>query len=584
MEKQKEVKKEKMKQEKKNLLLFLLAILITVIPMFYFIGQKEGWHEDEIFSYGSSNYRYDNLFQRFGVKDSLNRTIDEKIMEGNVFQNTFYYLTHSDQFLEEYNKNIQKESPVWKTSEDAKDYMTVSSDEIFNYWSVYYNQSRDVHPPLFYILVHTFSTFCLGNFSKYIIFVLSLLFYVASCFVIRKIFKLFQKEHLIPITILLYGLSMGAISSVIFQRMYMMLTFFAIAYLYISLKILKSNGTIEKKTKRQVFWVTVLGFWTQYYFCIYIIGIVAILLVYLWKNKKYQELKIYIVTHIKSAIVGIVLFPASIYHIFFSYRGIGGTAEQLPFLTRLDEFMKLLFYSFSIPDVIGYTLVGILAVIFIVKLFTAKRKDIVLVITLPVILFLLVITKITPFTNLRYIMCILPIIVIAIVFMIHTIMKKFYQLLEKRKPILKENKLFLVLKNNSAVIICTILTIMISTYGFRESRPMYLYTGYSEKIAIAEENKHTKFIYVGEVVFSHLQDMEEFLKYDNYLILSTQEIDVLKNNAGLKNETEYILDIKRWLPEQERLLQEVLNNTNGRVEEILQQDDQSTIYKIKIEK
>lgn len=579
----KEVNQKEQKQERRKIVLFLLAILITIIPMFYFIGHKEGWHEDEIFSYGSSNYKYDNLFQRFGIKDSLNQTIDEKIMKGNVFENVLYYLTHSDEFSAEYEKNIQKETPVWKTSQDAKDYMTVSTDEVFNYWSVYYNQSRDVHPPLFYILVHTFSALCLGHFSKYIIFAISLLFYIASCFIIRKILKLFKKENLVPITILLYGLSMGAISTVIFQRMYMMLTFFAISYLYISLKILKGNGAIEKKTKKQLFWITVLGFWTQYYFCIYIIAIVAIVLIYLWKNKKYQELKQYIFTHIKAAILGIALFPASIYHIFFSYRGIGAVGEQLSFFTRIDEFMKLIFYSFSIPNKIGYTLTGILLILFIIKLCTAKRKDIVLAMTLPTILFILAITKIAPFINLRYVMCVLPMIVISIVFFIHTTIKKIYQFCENKKLVLKESKNYQFFKNNAGIIFGTILTITISIYGFKESRPMYLYEGYSEKINIAEENKHTKFIYVGEVVFNHLQDMEEFLRYDNYLILSTQEINVLKNNLGLENETEYILELKKWLPERESLLQEILDNTNGKVSEVLQEDDRSTIYQIKIE-
>lgn len=154
------------KQEKFNLITFIIAISITCIFMFVFIDQKKGWHEDEIFSYGSSNYKYDNLFLRYGTKDSLNT-------------------------------------------------------------------------------VHLASSFSLNHFSKYIIFAINLLFYIGSCFAIRKIMKLFNKDNLSGITVLLYGLSMGAISIVMFQRMYMMLTFFILIYLYLNLKVAKNSYEID---------------------------------------------------------------------------------------------------------------------------------------------------------------------------------------------------------------------------------------------------------------------------------------------------------------------------------------------------
>ena len=43
-------------------ILFIITLIILSLIMIYFINQKEGFHEDEIFSYGSSNYKYDNLF------------------------------------------------------------------------------------------------------------------------------------------------------------------------------------------------------------------------------------------------------------------------------------------------------------------------------------------------------------------------------------------------------------------------------------------------------------------------------------------------------------------------------------------
>ena len=39
--------------------------------------------------------------------------------------------------MEKYEAMIEQEVPVWKTREDAKEYLTIGKDDIFNYASVY---------------------------------------------------------------------------------------------------------------------------------------------------------------------------------------------------------------------------------------------------------------------------------------------------------------------------------------------------------------------------------------------------------------------------------------------------------------
>ena len=48
----------------------ILTIVLLCSLMFFFINQKHGFHEDEIFSYGSSNYKYDNVFRWFGYAEA----------------------------------------------------------------------------------------------------------------------------------------------------------------------------------------------------------------------------------------------------------------------------------------------------------------------------------------------------------------------------------------------------------------------------------------------------------------------------------------------------------------------------------
>lgn len=563
--------------KKINNILFYIAIIITTIVMFVFIGQKNGWHEDEIFSYGSSNYKYDNLFLNFGDKDSLNQLIDEKIVGKNIgetLKNISYYLKNEDEFQDELNKKIAEEKPIWKTKEQAKEYMTVSSDEIFNYWSVYYNQARDVHPPLFYMLVHLVSSICLNNFTKYIIFSINLIFYIASCFVLKKILKLFNKEELSWITVLLYGLSMGMISIVMFQRMYMMLTFFAMVYLYLNINIFKNSFEIDKKTKRKLTITVILGFLTQYYFCIYAALVAIISAICMIKNKKWDSLKRYVWCHVKAAIIGLILFPASIYHIFFSYRGAAGGVAEGSYLSRLQEYLKLIFYGFSIPEILGYITLGIIIAMFIRRIIIAKRKDIATLICLPIFLFVLVIAKIAPFINIRYISIVFPIIIIAVELGVVSSVKELMKTI-------KNDKIPQFSRKNASIIILVVIALVSSGYGLLKSKPEFLYTDYSKRIEIAEQYSNLKFVYIGQSPFNQLQDMEEFLRYDNSIIINTWQLDRLKEIDGLDDNTEFILNIKCWVSDFDKTLKTVLENTGAKNYELLIDDGQSRVYKVK---
>ena len=64
------------------------------------MSKKEGFHEDEMFTYGSSNCTYDNLFQPHGKEDTFNKIARNYIIvEGNIgktIENAWYYFTHQD--------------------------------------------------------------------------------------------------------------------------------------------------------------------------------------------------------------------------------------------------------------------------------------------------------------------------------------------------------------------------------------------------------------------------------------------------------------------------------------------------------
>ena len=565
---------EKLKSKTGYNILTVLAMIIVIIFMFYWIGQKEGFHEDEIFSYGSSNYKWDNVFQAAAKSDFLNRTIEQYIISdtiGETIENIIYYLNNQDEFSEKASAIQSADKPEWKTNEMAKEYVTIGEGDVFNYFSVYYNQSRDVHPPLFYILVHLLSSIAYGIFSKYIIFSINLVFILLTCYTIRKIFILFDKKYLGLIAILFYGLSMGAASTAIFLRMYAMVTFFSLMYLYLNLRILKHNLEMTKRDKWKLFFIVLLGFLTQYYFCIFALVIFVLMCIRMIYKKEYRTLRRYILIHVVTAIVGVILFPASIYHIFFSYRGAGAISNGISLIEGLQFYINILSEGFSINNILmfiltTFVLIGIIAAIVIKKVKKQRIEQIYqyILLVIPTILYFVFIAKMAPNVEakyaIRYLMPIFPEIAIIFVLGIYRIFK---------------NK-----KMAYTLTICA--TLIITLNGIVTNRPKYLYTGYNNYIKIAEEYKELDFVYAVDNAFTYITSLPEFMIYNKSIIInmSYDKLDFLTTDEEIQSQDKFVLTIKKWM-DVEDTLNKILEYTGySNYEVILDQEDdtQSIIY------
>lgn len=376
-----------------------------------------------------------------------------------------------------------------------------------------------------------------------------------------------NKEHLAIPVILLYGLSMGAISTVMFQRMYMMLTYFILEFLSINLDIIKNEYEIDKKTWIKLGIITLLGFLTQYYFCIIAALIALIIFVNIVKKKNKKDIIKYVLNYIKIALIGVIIFPLSIHQIFFSYRGVPSFNAEKNFGRAISQYINSIAFSFSIPSLVLIVGTIILAAIVIYKLIKTKTKKVteILIFTVPYILYTLLIIKIAPELPdgkvIRYIMCIIPVISMVLALMIDKIINNKKQ----------------------ATIVVTAIAILLATYGFIKSKPVFLYEGYSKYIEVAQENKEKKFVFIGNAIFNQIQNMQEFTIYDESLALNGNQIDVLENEPKINETDEFILSIKKYLGA-EKLLDQVLEKTGFSQYEVLLDDPGEVgciIYKIK---
>ena len=99
-----------MKAVKKHAALLAVLVIISA-ACFLFAGRKEGMFIDEIYSYGLANSYYAPF-----VTDLKDGDMLDKVM----------------------------------TRQELVDYLSVGEGDGFAFGSVYYNQIRDVHPPLYY--------------------------------------------------------------------------------------------------------------------------------------------------------------------------------------------------------------------------------------------------------------------------------------------------------------------------------------------------------------------------------------------------------------------------------------------------
>lgn len=530
--------------------IFVGLVLVLSCVCLFFIGQKQGFHEDEIFSYGSSNYKYDNVFRSYGYAQANYDYLYTNLLQGDFFtqaKNFWNFLFHSSQYETSYDPVLKAEVPTWQDKEQALKYLTIQKEDTLNFFSVWFNQLEDVHPPLFYFLVHIFSCFTQNHFTKYTIFFLNLFFFIGTLYILYKIILFFAPKNWANLAVFFYGISMGAISTVMFQRMYMMLTFFTLFYLYYSLKFLKEKNF----TKKDFFlWgmSICLGFLTQYYFAIFAVILFLVLAGYFMKKKEYSSLKKMFLVHAIGAFIGILFFPSSIEDIFFSYRGIGGGSDRTKStLEMLLYFLNSILHSFSIPIwfFLLFIFLGIGYIIWNRKKLNLDffKEKTIWILIIPIFLVLLIVSKMSPFLGedytSRYVMFLLPILVITIIYLLSRS------------------------KNQKIFIGSTLVILFLSGFGLLTEKPTYLYEKNEKVLALAEEYQEDSFIYIYDNYFTHLSSLPEFLIYQKTLILNHNIYDffLLQKDEYLNSQTEVILCIKNWLNTEE-LLNKVLENTH----------------------
>ena len=339
--------------------------------------------------------------------------------------------------LASYNKTeIQQNSDfynTWHNKEYYEDYLCVNDDEKNDLSMVYENQKNDVHPPLYYLFLRLAMQFNINFFSKWPGIILNMIMYIFITIFMYLIIKKIlpeSKSNIIKSAILalISSLTLASINNAIYIRMYSMSTLNIVITTYLHLKLLDYEK-INLKVLLLIGISALIGSLTHYYYLFYLIALFFMFSFKYLKEKKYKHFFAYSLTLLFSGIFSIMIFPYSINHIFFSYRGQGVISNIL----NISDFLKRICQYIYIINVYIYNNTLFLIVLFMIgmiiykktkkiKLICEKNKYI-MYIFIPTTVYFLFVAVSAPWIELRYIMPIGCLIFILIWYLIENIVR-----------------------------------------------------------------------------------------------------------------------------------------------------------------
>ncbi len=319
---------------------FVIIWIVQMAAAFYFCTQKQGFHEDEYY--------------------------------------TYYSTARSAGF---YVENGQ-----WMDRDVYRSEFVVLPGQQFQYGLVKQVQSWDVHPPVYYWVFHTVASMAPGVFSKWTGLSVNLFFHGINLILLTYLTYLVSRrnEKTALLVTMFYGLTPAAVSGVVFIRMYEMLTMWVLLCAVLHVKAVMrheekwreinagqaecgkehSCGVSADRLSVRGFLVpialvTYLGFLTQYYYFIFLFFVGAAFCIYLlWRDRNIHNCLRYGVSQITAFALAYLTYPSFPGQMFRGQRGAQAT-ENFMDLSNTAERLRF-FYDLLDEYVFGKTLVWLL--------------------------------------------------------------------------------------------------------------------------------------------------------------------------------------------------------------------------------
>ena len=477
-------------KNKKWLVVGALAVicLIQVCVWWHFGKQKQFLMCDELFSYTSSN---NAEIQAFDLP--LNEWLDQD----------------------------------WYLSQSA-----VTEGHAFDYAIPYRNQEADVHPPFYYVLLHTLCSFVPGKVVIGLGIALNIFFLVGcTLFLYLNAYEIFGSRNIALAVAAVYGLTYGACNTALFVRMYAMFAFLLQVHVYVYLHRIE-RGVLNWKTYLFLGFSLVAGALTHYYFVLAAALLAAWYFGKLWVKKSWKEVSCYHVTLELSAVVALVIFPAMWKHVFNDYRG-EQTRENLVNLSGFKGNLKTMYGIINQEIFSGILPILLVIGVLLVFLYLRKKKCVprreiesLLPVLLMVAGYFLLVTKVAPYKTDRYLMPIFPFVVLIAVGCLAWLMSR-------------------LVRTEWAVLVCMAVFIFSSIWNLNNNALGNQYQNFPKHREIAEKYKDKYCVYIDrQYDWWNYYDAVQLLKeYKSFYCISYAAItdDIAAGMEAFADENEVVV-------------------------------------------
>lgn len=263
-----------------------VVVLHIVLALAYGL-QKEGFHEDEYFSYWSSAGQ-------------------AELTPINGYE--------------------------WRSGYDIQKQFLVREDNRFAFDEVIQNQAEDVHPPLYYLALNLFMSCFAGRFYKWFGILLNLFFSVVSMIGIFYLFsRLDAGKNRYWFSLLagmVYAVAPSTISNIMITRMYVMSAMWTVLYACVLVEIYRSSDCSKKKFAVITGCGALICYcsFLTHYFCLleaFFLTLFYGVYVLVARRRDVLRFLIYGVSMLAAIGTAVLTFPTSLQHIFHGYRGEG---------------------------------------------------------------------------------------------------------------------------------------------------------------------------------------------------------------------------------------------------------------------
>ncbi len=549
---------------------FIIILLVQVIALVGWGIAKKGYFIDELFTYGMSN---------------------------SVGWRVEFYDMYKD-----YLNN-------WHDTSLFHEYLTVQRDGRFDFAGVVNNVSADVHPPIYFLIIHAVCSLMPDVFTKWFGILPNIVFFIITQILIYLLaVELYgNKKYSALIPGLIYGFSVGAINSVTLIRPYMILAMLCTLQFYIHVKLWNAVRQKDKKHEWMLLicllFSTCIGFLTQYYYVIFAFFISAAYSIIQMLRKNWKHFVKYAVAMFGGLAAAYFVFPTCYQHILGqdginTYRGeeAFNNLKNSDLAQGLSAFLQIVNEELFC-GLLGYILI---ATLFVLALYVFRRhfqlvlsrcddaycievskrafgngsicfsitdKGIFSIIAgVGCFGYTVILAKIAAFQTDRYIFCIYPLVILCFCYIIQALAKHF--------------------KWNSGLTMGLLLGIALTGYTFQYNGEAvcYLYTGDEERYARFDEFSNMGVVYVTEGDWSNVANMLYLSKVESVYCVPQRNIGdlvtVLDEYNKSHDELLVIIENYKYGDRKSEILRDIIDATeyNEYEYELFIQDD---VYRLK---